>query len=187
MSFSDAEAAILTWEEVGKVADDGVEADTWDAFQRQRLLAEDLKRLYEKTCALQSSTVSWVEMKVRNVEGLDTQTSQDQEELQSLYLQLSEAYQTVKHNSEDILAAERTHITEAIKDIEVMGAKLEYEINALISKVEDVEDGVEQFQAQVDAVEARAAELEVQLSTEGWLHWAVRSITGIGTGPYMNA
>jgi hypothetical protein len=59
---------------------------------------------------------------------------------------------------------------EAIKDIEVLGAKLEYEINALVSKVQDVEDGTAQFERMVEELEGRADELEVQLSTESWMH-----------------
>jgi hypothetical protein len=187
LSFSEAETSVLRWEEAGQLVDDENELDTWIKFQQQRLIADDLKRLYERMCQLQSGTGSWVETKVGSVEGLDLQASQDQEELQLLYFQLSEAYQTVKQNSSDIITAERTHIMEAIKDIELIGAKLEYEINALLSKVEEVEDGVEQFESQVNNVERRAAELESHLRTESWLHWAVRSVTGIGTGPYHGA
>ena len=95
---------------------------------------------------------------------------------------MGESYQAVKQNSQDILTDERSHATEAIKDIEVLGAKLEYEINALLSKVQDVEDGVSQFERQVDDLEGRANELENYLNAETWAHWLVRSITGLGRG-----
>jgi len=49
--------------------------------------------------------------------------------------------------------------------------------------VQDVEDGVAQFEGQVEDVERRADELKNQLEMESWLHWAVRTLTGIGTGP----
>lgn len=185
MSFSYAEEAVLSWEDIGVVLDDGEDTDAWVALQKQRYLAEDFKELYGRISALRNHIGTWVERKVETVEDLDNQASRDQDEFQTLYYQLSEAYQSVKKSSQDILSEERSHVTESIKDIEVLGAKLEYEINALISKVEDVEDGVAQFEEQVNEVETRAAELEQQLKSESWLHWAVRSLTRIGTAPHL--
>ena len=49
--------------------------------------------------------------------------------------------------------------------------------------VHDVEDGIQSFERQVEDVERRAEELKVQLETESWLHWFVRTLTGVGTGP----
>jgi chromosome segregation ATPase len=125
--------------------------------------------------------------KVDDIDALDEQAAEDIEGFQTLYYQQTESYQAVNQNSQDILSDERSHVTEAIKDIEVLEAKLEYEINALISKIQDVEDGVAQFERQVDDLESRADELETQLKTESWPHWLVRSITGIGTGPNITA
>lgn len=82
-----------------------------------------------------------------------------------------------------MLSEERAGLAEAVKDVEVLVAKLEYQINALVSKVKDVEDGVAQFEVQVEEVERRAAELKSVLETESWFHWFVRTLTGIGTGP----
>lgn len=187
MSFTDAEDAILGWEPVGTIADDGEHADTWTALQRQKLLSSDFNNLFEKITDLQDDIRPWVEQKVEAIEKLDEQASMDQEQFQSLYYQLTDQYQAVKQNSQDVLGDERSHVMEAIKDIEVLGAKLEYEINALVSKVQDVEDGVLQFERQVDDLEGRADDLEMQLSKETWFHWVVRSVTGIGTGPNITA
>ncbi|KAJ3472779.1 hypothetical protein NLG97_g10725 [Lecanicillium saksenae] len=64
-----------------------------------------------------------------------------------------------------------------------MMAQLEYEINALVFKVHEVEEGIVNFERQVVDVENRADELKRQLETESWLHWFVRTLTGVGTGP----
>ncbi|EKD18093.1 uncharacterized protein L3040_007726 [Drepanopeziza brunnea f. sp. 'multigermtubi'] len=187
MSFTDAEDAILGWEPIGNLSDDGDDSDTWSGLRKQELIASDYKNLYEKINNLQDEVGPWVEAKVESIEKLDKQAATDQEEFEALYHQLMEQYQAVKQNSQDMLGHERSHVMEAIKDIEVLGAKLEYEINALISKVQDVEDGVLQYERQVDDLEQRAKALEKQLSTESWGHWLVRSITGIGTGPNITA
>jgi len=41
------------------------------------------------------------------------------------------------------------------------------------------------FETQVEDMERRADELKAELETETWLHWAVRTLTGIGTGPQI--
>lgn len=187
MSFTDAEEAVLTWQPIGDGDDDAIDSDDQTALQNQKYKAADLKHLYEKILDLQDTIVPWVESKVSSVEALDEQAADDREQFQALYYQLSDSYQTVKQNSQDVLGEERSHVTEAVKDIEVLGAKLEYEINALVEKVQDVEDGVGQFERQVYELEARAKELEDMLGTESWAHWVVRSITGIGTGPNIIA
>jgi hypothetical protein len=182
MSFSCAEEAVLDWTPV--CVDDGKEdLDTWTALQKQKAISKGFKQLFEKVSELRDRVAPWVGKQVKGIDELDDQAARDQEGFQTLYFQLSESYQAVKQSSQDVLGDERAHVTETIKDIELLGAKLEYEINELVSKVTDVEDGVTQFGRQVDDLEARANELETQLNTESWAHWAVRSITGIGTGP----
>jgi hypothetical protein len=187
MSFTDAEDAILGWEPIGAVSDDGSENDTWAALQNQNYIADDVRHLYEKIIELQEEIAPWASKKVDDVDALDELALHDIEAFQTLYYQQTESYQAVKQNSQDILGDERSHVMEAIKDVEVLGAKLEYEINALVSKVQDVEDGTAQFERMVEELESRADELEIQLSTESWIHWLVRSMTGIGTGPNITA
>jgi hypothetical protein len=183
MSFSDAEEAVLGWDPIFAADEAEDLADNWAVLQKQNYRAEDFKHLYEKVSDLQDYVGPWVKEMVASVDLLDDQAARDQEGFQTLYFQLSESYQAVKQRSQEILGDERSHVVEATKDIEVLGAKLEYEINALVSKVEDVEDGVSQFERQVEDLETRVNELETHLNTESWAHWLVRSITGIGTGP----
>ncbi|PBP24274.1 Sin3 complex subunit [Diplocarpon rosae] len=187
MSFADAEDAVLGWEPIGTMPDDGDGSDNWAALRKQELYASDYKNLFQKINHLQVEIGPWVESKVSAIEKLDEQAATDHEQMQTLYYQLMEQYQSVKQSSQDVLGDERSHVLEAFKDIEVLGAKLEYEINALVSKVQDLEDGVLQFERQVDDLEGRADTLETELGTESWLHWLVRSITGIGTGPNITA
>lgn len=183
MSFSCAEEAVLDWSPVGAMDGGRDDTDTWTALQKQKAMAEGFKQLFEKMSDLRDRVGPWVDQQVSGIEVLDNEAARDQEGIQTLYFQLSESNQAVKQCSQDVLSDERAHLTERIKDIELLGAKLEYEINEFVSKVQDVEDGVSQFGKQVDDLETRADELETQLNTESWAHWAVRSITGIGTGP----
>jgi hypothetical protein len=183
LSFSAAEEALLRWESVVDIDEDVDTIDTFSALQQQYASAELARSLYTSIASLQLDISPWVSSKLSAVEALDDTYTRQQESLQTVYYQLSDAYQRLKHGSSEMLAEERAQLAEAVKDVEVLVAKLEYEINALLSKVKDVEDGVAGFEKQVEDVEARAAELKTVLETESWLHWAVRTLTGIGTGP----
>ena len=175
MSFTDAEEAVLGWEPIGiDVDQDG--RDPWVALQTQKCLGRDFQHLFEKVAELQDHIGPWVERQVDDIDALDDQAARDQDGFHTLYLQLSETYQSVKQNSQGILSDERGHVTELIKDLEVLGSKLQYEINNLLSKVQDVEDGVSQFERQVDDLEGRATELNAYLNAESWAQWLLRRI-----------
>ncbi|KAK1777980.1 hypothetical protein QBC45DRAFT_176661 [Copromyces sp. CBS 386.78] len=186
LSFSAAEDAVLGWDEVYDISSllpsDAVPKQLSDGtlFETQAELA---RSLYAHLSALQSDLSPWVSSKLSSVESLDETFTRQQHELQSLYLHVNDAYQRIRHSGEEIVGEERHRLNEAVKDVEVLVAKLEYEIGALVDKVQDVEDGVERFEAQVTDVERRTEELKTALETETWLHWFVRTLTGIGTGP----
>ena len=53
----------------------------------------------------------------------------------------------------------------------MLGAKLDYELNALQSRMQEVEDGVEEFERSVNTIEARVKELAGAEDREsnGWV------------------
>lgn len=177
MSFSGAEEAVLTWTEIIDVT------EYPDNLASLEALGEIACHFNQQISDITTTIEPWVTEKLKDVKLLDEHYARDKEELQALYQQLNEACQRVRVNSEELLAEERSHLAECVEEIKVLVARLDYEINALLQKVVDVEDGIMTFERQVDDVEKRAAELKVQLETEGWIHWLVRSVTGIGTGP----
>lgn len=177
MSFSAASEAILRWDEIVNLHDEPT------TLEEQVAAAELAQYLHAHVLALSKTLSPWVSSKVDAVEALEQTYTTQQDTLKDAYYVLSDEYERVKQNSAEMIAEEKGRVTEAIKDVEVQVAKLEYEISALVSKVEDVEDGVAGFEASVEEVEKRAEELKTQLETESWLHWAVRTLTGIGTGP----
>lgn len=177
MSFSAAAEAILRWDEVVDLQEEPT------TLEEHLASAELALSLHAQMLGLSKSLSPWVSSKIDTVEALEETYATQQDTLEQAYYALSDEYQRVKQNSAEMIAEEKGRVTEAIKDVEVQVAKLEYEINALVSKVSDVEDGVADFEASVVDVETRAEELKSQLETESWVHWAVRTLTGIGTGP----
>jgi len=192
ISFSEAEEAVLRWDEIFDISGDATTgADAASSGSEENLKetallqaqAELARSLYERLHSLQTNLTPWVTSKISSVESLDHTLEAQQSDIQTLYLGLSEAHERIRQTSADTLGEERARLTEAAKDVEVLVARVEYEIGALAERVQDVEDGVERFESQVRDVERRAEELKGVLETESWLHWFVRSVTGIGTGP----
>ncbi|EEU48109.1 uncharacterized protein NECHADRAFT_75355 [Fusarium vanettenii 77-13-4] len=177
MSFSDAEEAVLAWEDIIDITDTTGDFANLEAFND---LAQFFSRQMDE---IKEGIEPWVTEKLKAVELLDDRYAKDKDELHALYYQLNEACQRMRISSHELLAEERSHLTEGLKEVEVLVARLDYEINALLSKVNDVEDGIVTFERQVEDMEKKAEDLKIQLETEGWLHWLFRTMTGIGTGP----
>ncbi len=171
---------MLRWQEIVEL---GVPEQTVPSWVPQKGGDELASTLFGRLTQLQNGYTTWANAKVSSVEVLDDTLAQQVADLQALYLALSEAYQRIKHGSGEMLGEERASLTEAIKEVEVLVARLDYEIGALVGKVHDVEENVATFESQVEEVERRADELKSILETESWLHWFVRTLTGIGTGP----
>jgi hypothetical protein len=189
LSFGDMEEAVLRWEDIADIPSGELmqPSDPTAALLHTAALAGYSQALHTEMGTVRTSVAPWVQAKLAGVEALDTHFGRQQEELQTLYYQLSQASEHLKQGAVELIASERGRVTEAVKEVEVLVARLEYEMNALSSKVQDVEDGVALFERQVEAVEARAEELKATLEKEGWLHWLVRTLTGIGTGPNITA
>ncbi|KAL2756564.1 hypothetical protein ACRALDRAFT_2103467 [Sodiomyces alcalophilus JCM 7366] len=189
LSFGDAEEAVLRWECIAGVVEPETTTppDPVAALHQQAAAAELARSLYKSVRTVRDDVSPWVASKVSSVEALDAHYAREQDDLQNLYYQLSEAYRRARQGSAELVAAERARAVEAIREVEVLTARLEYEVTALAAKVGDLEDGVRLFERQVEDVEGRADELKVALETESWLHWAVRTVTGVGTGPNITS
>lgn len=176
MSFGDAEEAVLRWDEIIDLADATGDPASLEAFKN---LAQLINQHIDE---IKTGLEPWVVEKLKAVQILDGRFSREKDELHALYYALSEACQRMRLSSDELLADERSHLSEELKEIEALIARLDYEINALLQKVFDVEDGIGTFERQVEDLEKRAEALKVQLEAESWSHWLFRTITGIGTG-----
>jgi len=179
VSFSEAEEAILMWEDVVNLDENAQQLNEVEA------LAELARHLNQSIEGIKVNVNPWVEEKLKALALLDERYAREKDDLHSHYQRLNEACQRVRYSSNELLAEERASLTESVKEIDVLVARLDYEINALVSKAVDVEDGVQTFERQVEDLEQRAAVLKTQLETESWMHWFFRSLTGIGSGPHI--
>lgn len=130
--------------------------------------------LDERLDHLRDQVGSWTEEKVDHVDKYDAQARRDQESLENIYRQKLDEHHALINASEALLAEEKSSLTEAVKQMENLGAKLEYELSTLQSKVEDFETGVAEFERQVLQVELKATELDEERTDQvSWLWWAL--------------
>lgn len=118
-----------------------------------------------------------IERKVDEVMALEKQATQDNEFMVQMNHAKMEEHDNLREATDDLLAEERATLTDSLKDVETLGAKLEYELSALQSKVEDMENSVADFERQVEQLESRAQELSEQKRVS-WLSWCISIFTG---------
>lgn len=150
-------------------------ADRALAFENS--LAVEGRVMGQRLESLKVREAAWVEKKVGQVESYDKQANKDQSMADMVYHQKNDEFESLHSACDDLLAEERTNLTEAIKDVETLGNKLEYELTALESKVEDVENGLAEFERQVAEIEARAEELDNEREAKvSWMGWVFSKV-----------
>lgn len=152
-------------------------AETAQAIEKS--LAMESRVMGERLEDLKKRTASWVEEKLSQVEGYDQRFGKDLANLDLIYHQKSDDFSALRDASDDLLSEERANLTEWTKDVETLGAKLEYELSALESKVEDVENAVADFERQVLLTEMRADELDDndEKGKVSWAGWCLKKVT----------
>ena len=187
VSFSIASDAVLRWDSINK-------APRSDEIMRlpnpttrliaSKVAAQKAQLTRNRLLAMENSLYSWVDSSVSNVNRIINLVRRDQDTLDGLYYPRLEEYHALEAHSHGVHDEQKDVLVETVREIEVMGARLDYEINALRSKVEEVEDGVGEFELQVKGLEARVAEMEEEFRPrEGWLHWIMRLTIGVGEAP----
>ncbi len=183
LSFSIAEETILGWDRIHLVRPDDVDSSTEPEKRLiwEQLDAENSLRSYAHITAVSDSIGCWVDRKIAEIRELDSQAEKSQRELRDVYHSKLEEFQALRADVIESLARDRTELQEAAEAVEAIGAKLEYEINNLSSKLEDVNDSVEEFERQIVFVEERVKELEEAANDrEGCVRWIIRMLTGLG-------
>ena len=142
------------------------------ALSFEKSLAVQRRVIGQRLEDCEKQVATWVEQKVDRIQIYEQQASSDQARLDLIYRQKLDDYNVCHDASDEALSKEQSHLSKAVKDLETLGAKLDYELSALESKVEDVENGVRDFERLVLQIEARAEELdEAGEAKTSWLGW----------------
>jgi hypothetical protein len=191
MTFSIASESVLRWESVNKAprSDEIMRLPTPAArLIASKVAAQKAQLTRNRLLTMETTLHRWVDSSVTNVNRIINLVRRDQDTLDSLYYPRLEEYHALEAHSQGVHDEQKTVLVETIREIEVLGARLDYEIDALKFKVEEVEDGVSEFELQVKVLEDRVEEMEVELRPrEGWMHWLLRLTIGVGERPEESA
>ncbi|MCJ1422021.1 hypothetical protein MMC32_008390 [Xylographa parallela] len=169
-------------EVLGNVVDDTLEPDPRESYKsmsfhlaNEALLAHDTRRMTTQLERMHVQDTTWITRSVQMIEDLNQSACKDQNDLDMICCQKLEEQDCLRGATADVVSEERLSLTVALKDIDVLGAKLEYELSALKSKIDDVEDSVTDFDRQVLDLEIRAMDLEVkEQDRDTWQSWIVK-------------
>ncbi|KAF1914097.1 hypothetical protein BDU57DRAFT_518875 [Ampelomyces quisqualis] len=190
LSFSIAEENVLRWRNIALPDDDEFAVEELDNsnvalkanLAVQNLQSQQLKRLHHKLATLSFKDTAWVASRIQDLKQLDDTADADAETLYSIYNPHLDTYHALREDAHASITNDRSQLSITIRELGNIGDKLDYEISALRSKVEDVEDALGEFQRQVESVESQAEELDKVLGMrEGWLYRAIRLTTRIRT------
>jgi len=178
LSFSNVEEVVFTWKPLGgqPMVKDATSLE--EVIGQEDMLASDARIFSSRILDLSKRTLPWVERQVDSVDGLNRKLYERHEELNSVYLERFGDYQRLRERSSDLLSDEQAHLSDGVKRVELLGAKLDYELHVLESKVEDMEEGLADFERHIVNVETRIKGLlkgEEEHSIS-WMTWLRRSM-----------
>ena len=118
-----------------------------------------LQKKVKKVLLYQQALANFAQSRVDHVDSLDHDAQEHLEILNTSYYQKLEDYQTLRATSSDVVAQEKGTLNESLRRVEMLGNKLDYELNALHSRMQEVEDGIDEFEKNVIGIENRVKEL----------------------------
>lgn len=123
---------------------------------RTKIRKEQLRRsqdLGSKIFGLNRGIAPFAETRIVRVEKIEEEASGQLDELNNIYYQHLEEYQTLQATSTDLVAREKSSLNEAMKSIDMLGQKLDYEVDSLQSRMQEVEESVDDFERRVFDIE----------------------------------
>jgi hypothetical protein len=174
LSFSIVEASILSPK--GPLGDNDIVAkygpeSVMHQMAIKEALVADAQQRSRRILRTQRALLPFTESKVAHVENLDAIAQRHLQDLNNLYYQKLEEYQTLRATSSDVVGQEKNTLSDSLRRVEMLGAKLDYELNALQSRMQEVEDGVEEFERSVLEIEGRVKEVigDEGRGENGWM------------------
>ena len=147
-------------------------------FEVEVLQSARLHDLQKMLAKLNDEQVPFLSQYLGYIRSLDDLAAQDTERLSQLTEPLDAEHSHLSGHSQEVMKIEKERLEEAMKDVETLQARLEYEIEALRGKVEDVQNAVTEFEGQVGFVEDRVEELwrgarrqSVGSQSNSWFGW----------------
>lgn len=192
-SFSLVEDSVLTWNPVwaDHKDDSGVDNSVhtrqnslvdplFVELSHENLLWTQLQRQLAQIKELEKYTIPWVNEQTKAMETMSDEHQHDLDQLLAVYHEKTSDFTELEQVAKK-LAIGDGHLVDEIKQIELLSAKLDYELKGLESRVEDVLIGLEDYEKRIQGVEARIHTIigdEDDRNRQSWFHWLVSWLWG---------
>lgn len=178
LSFSAVEDALLASDDPFEGAPSAPAEDmaAAEAILHEDMAISDVKLIGEKIGGLAEQAATWAEDQVSKVERVDGSAQSQLGELNAMYQDKFEEYNVLRADALDVIAREGGNLTEHAKKVELLGAKLEYEVHAMESRIEEVEEGLGEYELNIVQLERRIQNLvqvDEQKDESSWFRWAI--------------
>ena len=142
-------------------------------------LAAQIKRRLSQLSNVERVRAQLAHTRGREMEASEAQAHGNNAALEESLYDRSTEFESLRQAATDIIGEEKSSLDAAIESLKGLAARLEYELNALLSKVEDVEDGVAEFERQVQYLEERITGLEEEeMRDQPWYRRLSRLLMG---------
>lgn len=156
LSFEDVSDALFDKQDFEDPGSD----DLFHQYAHEEYLTELALSLEQQLNKIEGSNLKRAQRLLQDMQKMDNQLVEDQENADKQYFSLLGQHDEQKQEIASTVTTARSALSDTLLRIEGVMSKLEYELDMLTSKVEDMEDGVADFENQVVGLEARADALE---------------------------
>lgn len=177
LSFSLISDSLEVTLDHGNDADGSAEDASLPARARMKIYKELQRQsqgLGTKFYALNRSLIPFATSRIERVEYIESDAQAQLADLNNAYYQHLEEYQTLQATSTELVAREKTSLNEAMRSIEMLGQKLDYELASLGSRMHEVEESVDDFERRVVDIEASVKTLIAEDEAEKRPPWYER-------------
>ncbi|CUS10707.1 unnamed protein product [Tuber aestivum] len=172
LSFSVAEEAVL---------DTGLLPSLHDDKQDESDLALDTLSRHApnlQTLLADDRVSEWTDRKLATLEKIFAYLDSSAGKLEGDLRQGSEAVNSMGEATRDMIDRQTMILKAAVREVEALGARLQYELGSVRGQMADVEDAVDGFGRNVEEVEERALGLGEAVE-RGWGEWLLAIVFGI--------
>ncbi|KAM5463644.1 hypothetical protein MauCBS54593_007405 [Microsporum audouinii] len=175
LSFSYVEEYVLGWEEIGDIYSSTLDPDLSlaEAVFYEDMITADTRDVGRRIRELGKSTAGWVGKKVATVEEIEKAGKARAYEIQAAYERKLEEFQRAGIYSRDVMAQEEEMFMETVRHVEMIDAKLDYEVDSLRARVEEAEAVLQDYCNVIINIESRTTSVMDGKESEDipWLEW----------------
>lgn len=150
------------------------------ALEAEQYKYVQLEHLHGILIRMQNQFPPLVSQGLEQLHALGSKAEGVRENLETVRKDRTESAQAGAKVAEETVNEGREMLTARLHEIEALGAKLEYELGVLASKIEDVEDGVTDLDRQVVDLESRSRVLSQESQEHSLSNWAQSLARKIG-------